>query len=506
MNQVKRILLFLLFALPALIAQALPAYKMDYVVSIDQRGSYLYVSLNVEFDSPINETMTLEMPVWAPGYYMIMDYPKYLSDFKAVKADGSALKWTKTSKNQWAINMEGSTLNVSYRVEAKNHSVAESYVEDKSVFIAPNGVFMYFINDKGHKVDVTYIMPEGLEQASTGLKPVGENKGKNRKFTAPNFDTLFDSPILLGNQYVERFTHEGHDYEFAILTPEGYDETTFKDDFKKIVSEATHIIGDVPYDNYCMIHLGRGGGGLEHLNSQACYTGGSYKFRNRDEYLRHLSFVTHEYFHLYNVKSIRPFELGPFDYSHECYTTLLWVSEGFTCYYENRILLNCGIIDGDYLLNDISGSIRTIETAEGHKHMSLRQSSYDIWLNFFNQSENVISYYDKGPVFGLFFDIEIRRLTNLEKGLDDLMRLLYNRYYKELKRGFTEEEFWQAAKEVAGQELTQLRRYVDTTDDIDYESLLAPAGLGIDRNNWQLYKLDKVDKQLAKIRKAIIGE
>lgn len=506
MNHLKEIGLTLLFVMSAIAVYALPAYKMDYVVNIDQHNSYLYVNLDVVFDSPVNETVTLEMPVWAPGYYMIMDFPKYLSDFKAIKADGTALKWTKTSKNQWAVDVEGSILKVSYRVKAQNHSVAESYVEDESVFIAPNGVFMYFIGDKGHKVDVAYIMPEGFGQASTGLKPVGDNTGRQRKFTAPNFDVLFDSPVLLGNQYVERFSHEGHDYEFAILTPEGYDETTFRDDFKKMVSETSRIIGDVPYDNYCLIHLGQGGGGLEHLNSQACYTGGSYKFRNRNDYLRHLSFVTHEYFHLYNVKSIRPFELGPFDYSHECYTPLLWVSEGFTCYYENRILLGCGIIDGEYMLNDLSGSIRTVETAEGHKHMSLRQSSYDIWLNFFNQSENVISYYDKGPVFGLFFDIEIRRLTNCEKGLDDLMRLLYNRYYKELQRGFTEEEFWQAAKEVAGQELTLLRRYVDTTDDIDYEALLAPAGLSIDRSTWTLYKLDKADRQQLKIRKAIIAE
>ena len=485
---------------------AMSGYKMEYNISFDQARHYINVELNVTFQQPANDTHTLEMPVWAPGYYMILDYPKNLSDFKATTPDGQTpLTWTKTSKNQWAIDVRQTGFKVTYRIYANEHSVAESRVEKDMAFIAPNGVFMYLDGDKQHEVTVSIDMPAGWDKASTGMKPAGQNSVPRRTFIAPDFDTLFDSPILLGNHFVTQFTHEGHDYEFAIETPDGLSETTFIDDFKRMVSQTTRLIGHVPYDNYCLIHLGAGGGGLEHLNSQACYTSGSYRFESRSEYLRHLSFVTHEYFHLYNVKSIRPFELGPFDYSRECYTPLLWVSEGFTCYYENRILLQAGIIDADYMLNDLSSSIRTTETSEGHRHMSLRQSSYDIWLNFFNHSENVISYYDKGPILGLLFDIELRRLTDTDRGLDDLMRLLYNRYYLQLKRGFTEQEFWQAAEEVAGSSLAHLRRYVDTTDEIDYETLLTPAGLAIDRNNWQLHKVNKASRQQEKLRKAIIG-
>lgn len=485
---------------------AIPGYKMEYTINLNQSQHYINVELNVTFQKHTNETITLEMPVWAPGYYIILDYPKNLSDFKATTLDGqTTLTWTKTSKNRWAINLNDNGFKATYRVYANERSVAESKVDKTSAFIAPNGVFMYIDGDKQHEVTVCINMPEGWSKASTGMKPVGENAGPQRTFTAPDFDTLFDSPILLGNHFVTQFTHEGHDYELALETPDGLSETTFLDDFKRMVSQTTQIIGHVPYDNYCLIHLGAGGGGLEHLNSQACYTSGSYRFETRNEYLRHLSFVTHEYFHLYNVKSIRPFELGPFDYSRECYTPLLWVSEGFTCYYENRILLLSGIIDSDYMLNDMSASIRTTETNEGHRHMSLRQSSYDIWLNFFNHSENIISYYDKGPILGLLFDIELRRLTNTDRGLDDLMRLLYNRYYMQLKRGFTEQEFWQAAEETAGSSLAHLRRYVDTTDEIDYETLLTPAGLAIDRSSWKIYKLDKTSQKQEKLRKTIIG-
>ena len=137
----------------------------------------------------------------------------------------------------------------------------------------------------------------------------------------------------------------------------------------------------------------------------------------------------------------------------------------------------------DYLLINLSSYIQTIEGAKGHKHMSLRQSSYDIWLNFFNSSANGkdvrISYYDKGPIIGLLMDIDIRRKTDGRKSLDDLMRLLYYRYYKEKGRGFTEEEFWESAAEVAGQPLELMRHYVDTTADIDYDSILADAGFKV---------------------------
>lgn len=503
----NRILTLLITLSLAIATKALPSYDMTYNVDLDTQRHYIYVSLTLDFAQPVDEAITLEMPVWAPGYYMIMDYPKNLSDFSATTADGNTpLVWTKTSKNRWQVEAKGQSMKVAYRVYANERSVAESIVTPASAFIAPNGVFMYIDGDKGHSTTITYHMPDGWTKASTGLKPVGTNEGATRTFTSPDFDTLFDSPILLGNHFTTYFTHEGHDYEFALETPDGFAESTFLDDFRRMVSQTTKLIGHVPYDNYCLIHLGAGGGGLEHLNSQACYTSGTYRFPSRDEYLRHLSFVTHEYFHLYNVKSIRPFELGPFDYSHECYTPLLWVSEGFTCYYECRILMNAGIVDGNYLLHDISSSIRTIEQSEGHHHMSLRQSSYDIWLNFFNHSENVISYYDKGPILGLLFDIELRRMTQCQRGLDDLMRLLYNRYYLSLQRGFTETEFWQAAAEVAGQELTQLRHYVDTTDDIDYDAILTPAGLALDRTTWSLYKINKVSKQQEKLRKTIIGE
>lgn len=485
---------------------ARPVVNLSYEVTPDTANRYLNVKVTCkDTGTGQAEPFTLKMPVWAPGYYLIVDFPKYLTDFSAKDSDGTAIQWQKQGKNSWVITPKSNETTVTYRIFADARSVAESRVENDVAFIAPNGVFMYVDGQKENPVDVTYKMPSNWANASTGLKPIGQTSGTTRSFTAPNYDVLYDSPVLLGNHYVKKFTHEGHEYEFALETPDGFEESSFESDFKKMVSATTQLMGHVPYDNYCLIHLGKGQGGLEHHNSQACYTEGTFRFQDDSEYNNYMSFTTHEYFHLYNVKSIRPIELGPFDYDKEVFTPMLWVSEGFTVYYETRIMLSAGIIDSKYLLNDLSSYIKTIESNEGHRHMSLRQSSYDIWLNFFNSAANGqdvrISYYNKGPILGLLFDIDIRRKTNNEKSLDDLMRLLYNRFYIEKQRGFTEEEFWESCAEIAGQSLTQMRQYVDTTDEIDYENILASAGLQLDRTTWTLKTLDNPTKEQKKLCK-----
>lgn len=476
------------------------AYELQYEVGFEPSTHYINVNLTYISDTIGSEVM-MKMPVWAPGYYVIVDYPKYLTDFTVNDENGRPLKWQKEGKNAWSFTPESRITKLSWRIYANERSVAESRVESGIGFLTPNGVFMHRAGDIDHDCHIKFTLPPGWSRISTGLEKEGDTPGC---YYSKNFDVLYDSPFLFGNHFTEQFTHEGHEYEFALETPDGYADSPFKEDFKKMVSATTRLIGDVPYDNYCLIHLGKGGGGLEHQNSQACYSEGTFRFPDHESYLRYMSFVTHEYFHLYNVKSIRPIELGPFDYDREVFTPLLWVSEGFTVYYETRLMMSAGICDSDYLLKDLSGFIETIESKEGHRHMSLRQSSYDIWLNFFNRSGNGgdvrISYYNKGPILGLLMDIEIRDKTKCSKSLDDLMRLLYRRYFKELKRGFTEEEFWQSVSDVAGCPLDEIRHYVDTTAEIDYDKILAKAGLGLNHVTYQLYRIENCGKNSLSVR------
>lgn len=485
------------------------AYELRYTVDFDTVGHYLNVTLDYT-DAPAAAPapVTLKMALWAPGYYELLNFPKHLCDF-AVRdaATDSLLAWRKEGKNAWVFTpAAGGHTRVSYRVYANQRDVASSRVERDVAFVAPSGVFMYRDGEQTHPVSVTFHKPESWGHIATGL--TAESDGVT--FVAPDFDRLFDSPFFLGNPTVRGFQLDGRDYELVFETPEGLDESGFVGDFQRIAAAATGLMRDVPYTRYCLIHMGAGGGGLEHLNSQACYSDGTFRFPSRFAQLKYLAFTAHEFYHLYNVKTIRPIELGPFDYDREAFTPLLWFSEGVTCYYESRLLQLAGLATPAEQLELLSSYLSMDEAYEGHLHQSLRQCSYDIWLNFMNDDANShdvrINYYFRGPTVGLLMDIEIRRLSKGERTLDDLMRLLYNRYHKEQHRGFTEEEFWAAVDEVAGASMSHIRYIVDNPVDIDYDGLLAPAGLYLDRQALALRPLEKVTKQQRKFREALLGK
>ena len=456
---------------------AIAAPQIHYTVNIDPVENYLNIELTVT--EPEGSQTMLKLPVWAPGYYIIMDYPKHIVDF-AASSGAQPLKWEKVGKSGWLVKHGANkSMKVTYRVYANASSVADAKVSAERAFIPGNGVYMYIENHKKLPVTVTFNLHPGWKKISTGLEPVS---GAKNTYRAKDFDILYDSPVLMGNHATMFFDLEGKKYEIALETPEGIGETTFVEDLKKMISTSTALIGNVPYDHYCFLFLGPGAGGLEHLNSQASF-GVSFRNRERNSYLSLLSFITHEYFHLYNVKTIRPIELGPFDYDREVFTSGLWISEGFTCYYEPLLLRRAGIMTAEEALRKHNNAIRTIENAEGKMHMSLRQSSYDIWLNFFNRNANGntrISYYNKGPILGLLTDIAIRQMTHNAKSLDDVMRSLYHDFHITKGRGFTEEEYWTLCATIAGQPLTEIREYVDTTKEINYVKYLGYAGIDID--------------------------
>ena len=457
---------------------AVTAQQIHYTVDIDTQDHYLHIELIV---TGLEGTHTmLKLPVWAPGYYIIMDYPRHIINFAAA-ADTQPLQWEKVGKSGWLVNHgDNKSMKVTYRVFADERSVADAKVTTERAFIPGNGVFMYIEDRKELPVTVTFNLPSGWKKISTGLDPVA---GMKNTYHAKDFDILYDSPILMGNHTTLFFDLEGKRYEVAIETPEGMENTTFMEDLKKIISASTALIGDVPYEHYCFLFPGPGDeGGLEHINSQASF-GISFHNQNRNAYLNILYFIAHEFFHLYNVKTIRPIELGPFDYDKEVFTSGLWISEGFTSYYETLLLRRAGITTPEEALSKQNYSIRSIENAEGKMHMSLRQSSYDIWLNFFNRSANGntrISYYTKGQILGLLTDLTIRKMTDNTKSLDNVMQSLYYDFHIAKGRGFTEEEYWSVCANVAGQPLTEIREYVDTTKEIDYVKYLDYAGIDID--------------------------
>ncbi len=458
------------------------AQHLSYDLTFSPDRHYINVTLKA---TGLDNGQTLfKMPVWAPGDYDVKNYPKNLCDFRVADAEGNSVEWEKQRKNGWLVkNGRQKDVTITYRIFANKQDLAEAQVDTGRAFVPGNGVFLYLEGRKDLPATVTLHPDRRWKHVTTTLEPVED---KANTFRAKDADELYDSPFLLGNHRIEEKQWYGKRFVFAIETPEGIDSTDFFSDVKKIIGSTHQLFDEIPFDRYCFFILGKGDGGLEHAYSQVDFTKGSFRFDNRDEYLRFLFLIAHEYYHLYNVKRIRPIELGPFDYDQENFTAMLWVSEGITMHYETELLLRPGIITEEEALAKLSGFVRRIETKEGHRHMSLRQSAYDIWLNFMtdndNEDEVSINFYFKGPIVAKLMDIRIRQLTHGTKCLDDVMRRLYYDYYKKADRGFTEEEFWDACRLVAGRPLTEMRRLVDTTDEIDYPRLLAPGGLTIDKD------------------------
>lgn len=468
---------------PAQTARTAPASaeRVSLTVSMDQPSThYFHVVLRVE--GIRSDTLDVKLPAWTPGYYQIMDYARNVLNFRAEDAAGLAIGWQKTNKNTWRLRTGRATgVAITYDVYAFAPSVADSYLDDGRAFICPAGVFMYVAGRLELPVTVTVKPFSAWRTVSTGLDPV---PGQAHTFTAPDFDVLYDSPILVGNQEVISFEVRGIPHVLAGNNLGGLDREKFVADLKKMIEAAATLMGDIPYTHYAFLVIGPGGGGLEHLNSTAL-TIGNGEMTSRAAYIRWLAFVTHEYFHLYNVKRIRPIALGPFDYDGENYTNMLWVSEGFTVYYEDMILRRAGLLTRDEVLERAGANIARYENAPGHLFQSATESSFDTWIKFFTRTPNLatttISYYDKGAALGLLLDLAIRHDSGNAHSLDNVMRTLYKEFYQQKKRGFTDAEFREVCERAAGAPLAEIFDvYASTVKPVNYAKYLAYAGIDVD--------------------------
>ena len=500
----------LLFLLSGIYLQAQEDINLVYRLSFPEPEKHL-VEVELTYDSLEAGPETLVLPVWTPGYYKILDNPAHIIDFAVQGESGDSIIWNKTSKNEWTFeNPVPQEVRITYNVYANRKSVAESNVSGEKAFLAGTDIFMFPKVSVEEAVMVDVELPVTWERISTGLE-----RRDGRRFYAKDFNVLYDSPFYLGNQKVFSFREEDKDFTLSVATPEGLKAEAFIADLKKIIRSTTDLMKDIPFEHYSFLLLEEGRGGLEHWNSQAVFTGGDFTFESDKAYKDFMNFITHEYFHLYNAKAIRPIELGPFDYSKENYTTMLWVAEGFTVYFEYRIMRDAGLLSEQDFLDYMSSHIRTVETGEGKHHMSLERSSYDVWIYFLNRNEmtaeTTISYYQKGPIIAMLMDLAIRHHTGNRKSLDDVMRHLYIKFYQELQRGYTEEEFWEVSEQIAGVSLEVIRTYVETTTAIDYQKYLRYGALGFRKQqgnedqDYQLVKLAPENQLQEEIQKALLN-
>ena len=460
------------------------AGTMAFTVSMEQPSKHYY---HVEFrcDGLQGDTQDFKMPVWMPGYYRIMDYPRHVTNFKAVDGAGRPLPWAKTTKNTWQVKTANAPqVVVSYDVYAFTVFVANNYLDDQRGYIVGPGLYVHPAGMINHPVTVTFKPHNGWTTVANGLDAV---PGQPYTFSAPDFDMLYDCPTLLGNQ--ERFQFEVKSVPHYVVVdniPAEADRNAIAAGLKKMVTTATDLMGDIPYKHYTFLLIGKGVGGVEHLTSAAMLFDAS-NLATPEGLQRLVSFAAHEYFHTFNVKRIRPIALGPFDYDREVFTNALYVSEGFTSYYSGLILQRAGFTSPDEYLSNLSRGIARLENGSGHLFQSVAESSIDTWIKAWylardeNLSNTSISYYSKGSIIGALLDLKIRNETKNQKSLDDVMRTLYKEYYQEKKRGFTDAEFREVCERVAGAPLAQIfDDYVYDTKEIDYPKYFAYAGLKID--------------------------
>lgn len=483
MNKLYKLLFPTLLSLSVAAHAQQKQANLQYAISMEKAADHLY---HVELKSKApGKTPEYKISVWTPGYYQLIDFAAAVQNFTVTDAKGNPLKWEQPIKSAWVVtNPTGGDIKITYDVKATVPFVGNVYLDETRGYITPGGLFLYMDKELRNPVTIQMIpYSKWNKLVATGLDTI---PGKYHTYKADDFDVLYDSPFLMGElEVLPPFMVDNKPHNFVGYKLPEFNRQGFMDDLQKIVKTGSDIIGDVPYTHYTFLSIGEGGGGIEHLNSSSLSFSGGEGFNTPEARKKLYNFIAHEYFHHYNVKRIRPVELGPFDYSKENHTNMLWVSEGFTVYYEYLITRRAGIMTPEDMFGDLQQNLKNYENKPGHLYQSARQASYYTWGDGPNGRVNddfnkTISYYDKGPILGLMLDFNIRHVTKNKKTLDDVMRLLYYKYYKKLNRGFTEQEFRDECEKMAGTKLPELFEYASTVTPPNYPKYFAYGGLNID--------------------------
>jgi len=478
-----RFFLFSLLIL-ALNSTALGA-KISYSLKMPRPQNH-YFQVEMQVEQVKQKTATVKLPVWAPGSYLVREFSRHLNQVKAYSLQGALLPITKKTKNAWEIDLKGQTaFIVKYEVYAFELSVRTSFLDETHGFVSGPSMFMYLDGHKETGGELLVQPHPSFKRISTGLTQKSDVKqGNNQTFTFDNYDQLVDCPIEIGNQYEFDFEAAGVKHTVAMYGEGNFDPERLKEDMAKIVEEETKVVGVNPNKRYVFIvhNVVGGDGGLEHCNSTVLsvdrwtYDGSNY--------INFLNLVAHEYFHLWNVKRIRPIELGPFNYDQEVYTNYLWVMEGFTSYYDELILRRCGFYSQEEMAKKIQIAVNYVESSVGARVQPVAHASFDAWIKAYRPNENssntTMTYYSRGMIIASILDVMIIKQSNGKECLDHLMQDLYQTYYIGKNRGFTDAEFKACLTKHTGQDMAEFfLKYIDGTEVISYSMYFLPLGVDV---------------------------
>ncbi|HEX7643954.1 MAG TPA: M61 family metallopeptidase [Burkholderiaceae bacterium] len=475
-------------------------HSISYAIAPKDLAGHLFeVSLTVA--APAAEGQVFSLPAWIPGSYMIREFSRNIVQIRA-SSNGKKVALKKLDKHTWQAAPCHGALTLQYEVYAWDLSVRAAHLDQTHGFF--NGTSM-FLQAHGHE-HVPHVVdiqpPSGLKwRVATTLPELKAKRYGFGTYIAADYDELIDHPVEMGTFELGSFKAHGvqHDVVFTGRVP-NLDMARVTADLQKICEAQIALFEPrakrAPMGRYVFMTMvtADGYGGLEHRASTALMCAREDlpvkgKPADSDGYRNFLGLCSHEYFHTWNVKRIKPAVFAPYDLRQETHTPLLWVFEGFTSYYDDLMLVRSGVIDEAAYLKAVAKTVNMVWRGAGRHKQSIADSSFDAWTKYYRQDENspnaIVSYYTKGSLVALALDLTIRSETKGRKSLDDVMRTLWQRYGRDFYsprggRGVSEAELEALIEEVSGLKLkSRLDRWVRGTADLPLAELLAPFGIDL---------------------------
>src|ERR1041385_9092692 len=472
------------------VAQQAPLRSITYKLSMSRPVSHLFeVAIEIELPEELKDKpLEFQMPKWSPGRYAVFDFAKNVQEFRA---DAPV---TRVDDDTWSVTPSGkTTITASYKVFGNDLSGTFSQLDNRHANYNGGSIFMYVVGHKPDPVKLTIQAPAGWKIVNGRLDHPGQTE-----WQFPNWDIMIDTPTEIAPDWTkDDFELDGKKYHVVVHSfgPEGGKRAALVKDIEKIVHAEVSMWGPPEFQEYTfLIHFAaddHSGDGMEHLTSTQIIEPGS--LADSGTYDDTLGTVSHEFFHVWNVKRLRPQGLGPWDFTRDANTRGLWVAEGFTNYYGHLMLRRAGLWDDTKFLNREAQTITGIENSQGSHLMSAEESSLSApflddapHAQLTNLQNTSISYYPKGELIGMVMDLLLRGRTKGKSSLDDVMREMYEEFYLKSPnnsyylrgRGYQTEDLERVASQRAGFDLSDFfKRYVRDVDVLPYEEAFAYAGL-----------------------------
>jgi len=466
------------------------AAPIVYRVSMPEPASHEYEIDMLVPALPGRDQVEIVFPAWAPGSYMVRDFVRHLTGLTVRDGAGHALppaSVVRLDKQRWRIASGGRPFRVRYRIFAFEAKVRTSFLDDSHAYWNGTSLFFFVEGELARRCEVAVVLPDRRWRVATALPAI---PGRRLSYAAADFDELCDSPFELGTHKLSSFTVGRTEFELALYGRTNADPARLVDILRRVVTATGKIFGGFPFRRYLFIvhALPVGSGGLEHRASVTMDIAG-LGFEDETGYLRFADLAAHEFFHVWNVKRIHDANMGPFDYTRENYTRLLWLYEGCTDYLAHVLILRAGVSSERQFLKMIAEDWPRYATRPGRNETSLEELSFEAWVKQYKPSENftnrAVSYYEKGLWTAMALDLELRLANGGARGLPEMIRLLWDRFGR-AERAIVDEDVREAAASIAGHAMNRFfDRYVRGTAELPLPALLERAGLELQaRADW----------------------